>query len=96
MALKMLALTLTAIAAAASPASAIRLPPGTLAPAGSPDTLYCMRVEPLTGSILKGIECATREEWAESDVDVDKEWAANGVRVESCEERRGRSLCAQF
>jgi hypothetical protein len=96
MAPKMLALTLTALAAAASPAPAARLPPGTPAPAGSPDTLYCMRVEPLTGSILKGIECATREEWADRDVDVDQEWAENGVRVESCMEQRGRSLCAKF
>lgn len=53
----------------------------TAAPAGSPETRYCMRVEPQTGSRLESIECWTREQWAEGGVDVDHDWAKEGVRV---------------
>ena len=51
------------------------------APAGTPETRYCLRVDPITGSRMETIQCRTREEWADLDVDVDQEWAANGVRV---------------
>jgi hypothetical protein len=51
------------------------------APAGGPDTRYCMRVEPQTGSRIEGVECWTREEWAEGGVDVDHDWAKEGVKV---------------
>ena len=51
------------------------------APTGTPDTRYCLRVDPPTGSRIETIQCMTREEWANLDVDVDQEWAANGVRV---------------
>ena len=51
------------------------------APAGTPETRYCLRVDPITGSRMETIQCRTREEWADLDVDVDEEWAANGVRV---------------
>ena len=51
------------------------------APAGGPDTRYCMRIEPVTGSRIETIECWTRQEWAEQGVDVDLEWAREGVRV---------------
>jgi len=51
------------------------------APPGTPNTRYCMRVEPQTGSRLESVECWTREEWAEGGVDVDKDWAKEGVRV---------------
>jgi len=51
------------------------------APAGTPETRYCMRVEPQTGSRIESIECWTRAEWAEGGVDVDKDWAKEGVRV---------------
>jgi hypothetical protein len=30
---------------------------------------------------METIQCRTRDEWAQLDVDVDQEWAANGVRV---------------
>jgi len=53
----------------------------TAAPAGTAETRYCMRVEPQTGSRLESVECWTREQWAEGGVDVDKEWAKEGVRV---------------
>ena len=66
---------------AASPVAASqRLAPGTPAPPGSPTTLYCLRIT-VTGYAIDPIQCWTRAEWAEQDVDVDKEWAANGVRT---------------
>jgi len=40
---------------------------------------YCLKVAPITGSNVETIRCWTREEWADQDVDVDKEWAENGV-----------------
>lgn len=63
---------------AASPASATQT---TGAPAASPDAKYCMRVEPVTGSRLETVECWTRAEWADQGVDVDRDWAKEGVRV---------------
>jgi hypothetical protein len=30
---------------------------------------------------METIQCRTRDEWAALDVDVDREWAENGVRV---------------
>lgn len=67
---------------AASPLTAATLePPATTpAPPGGPGTLYCLHVE-VTGNIAEPVQCWTREEWAEQDVDVDKEWAKNGVGV---------------
>lgn len=55
--------------------------PPTPAPAGSASTRYCLRVDPVTGSRIETIQCRTREEWSGLDVDVDQEWAQNGVRV---------------
>ena len=81
MAPKLLGFALIATAAA-SPLSATRLPPGTPAPPGGPDTLYCMRVGPITGSLLERVECWTRDKWADEDVNVDEEWAENGVGVQ--------------
>ena len=70
--------------AVASPALATTAQPISMqeAPAGTPQTKYCMRVDPLTGSLVETIQCWTREEWAEQGVDVDREWAKNGVNVE--------------
>lgn len=53
----------------------------TGAPTGSPSTRYCLRVDPPTGSRIETIQCRTRDDWADLDVDVDQEWADNGVRV---------------
>ena len=65
---------------AASPALATNQEPTpTSAPAGTPETKYCMRVEPVTGTRIEFVECWTRDEWAEQGVDVDKEWAKEGV-----------------
>jgi len=63
---------------AASPLSATTNSP---APAAGPDAKYCLRVDPITGSLVETIQCWTRAEWADQGVDVDLEWAKNGVRV---------------
>jgi len=52
-----------------------------MAPAGTAETRYCMRVEALTGSRIEPIVCWTRAEWNEQGVDVDKDWPREGVRV---------------
>ena len=52
------------------------------APAGSAGTRYCLRIEPIIGTRIETIQCKTREEWAMLEIDVDQEWAENGVRVE--------------
>jgi hypothetical protein len=62
-----------------APANAVPNSPG--APEGTPSTRYCLRVDPITGSRLETIQCRTREDWASLEVDVDQEWAENGVRV---------------
>jgi hypothetical protein len=51
------------------------------APAAGPGARYCLRVDPAVGSRIETIRCETREGWALLDVDVDHEWADNGVRV---------------
>jgi len=66
---------------AASPVSASIDPAPSAAPPGNPGTLYCMHVDPITGSNVQTTQCWTREEWADQGVDVDKEWAKNGVRT---------------
>ena len=70
------------VIAAASPVSATvqdPTPPG--APAGTPETQYCMHIEAITGSRIEKLKCWTREEWAEQGVDVDKDWPKEGVRT---------------
>ena len=51
------------------------------APAGTAETRYCLRVEPVIGSLIQTVQCWTREEWVAKEVDVDKEWAREGVKV---------------
>ena len=53
----------------------------TAAPAGTPDTKYCIRIEAFTGTNIETVRCWTRDKWAEQGVDVDREWATEGVRV---------------
>lgn len=69
--------------AAMSPAMAAQSEPmpDQLAPAAGPNAKYCLRIEPITGSRIEQILCETREEWALLGVDVDREWAEEGVRV---------------
>ena len=77
--MKELVVALTMIAAT------LPLPAGNAGTAGAPtgtaDTRYCLRVDPPTGSRIETIQCRTREEWASLDVNVDQEWAANGISV---------------
>jgi hypothetical protein len=67
----------------AAPASANQPAPAhdTGAPPAPADARYCLRVDPPTGSRMETIRCETREDWSLLDVDVDQEWADNGVRV---------------
>jgi hypothetical protein len=69
--------------AAASPVSATSQHPdvATGAPAGTPETRYCMRIEAITGSRIEELKCWTRQEWAENGVDVDQDWSKEGVRT---------------
>jgi hypothetical protein len=80
-ALSMIVATLPA-AAAAQPDPPIIPTVTGIAPAGTPETRYCMHVDPITGSLVQTVQCWTRDEWAEQGVDVDKEWVKNGVAVE--------------
>jgi hypothetical protein len=68
---------------ATSPVSAAKPEPTptTVGPEASPDARYCLRIEAVTGTRLEKVRCWTRQEWAEQDVDVDKEWAQEGVAV---------------
>ena len=80
MAFKTLAIAL-GMAAAATPVSATIQDIAMAAPAGTPDTLYCMHIEAITGSRLEKTKCWTRQQWAEQGVDVDRDWAKEGVRT---------------
>lgn len=62
-------------------AAALPVPAAGQAPAGTPATKYCMRIEAVTGSRIEELKCWTRDEWAERGVDVDKDWAKEGVRT---------------
>jgi hypothetical protein len=67
---------------ATSPLSATSPEPvQKIAPPGTEETRYCLRVEPVIGTRLETVRCWTREEWAAMEVDVDKEWAKEGVKV---------------
>lgn len=86
MACKQLLVALCMVAAA-SPVSAGSQQPALhpsltpRAPAGTPATRYCMRVEAFTGTRIEEIKCWTRQEWAEQGVDLDEDWPKEGVRI---------------
>lgn len=69
------AIIATSAAASTQPAQTTGAPPGDA------NARYCLRVDPIIGSRIETIQCRTREEWAALEVDVDQEWAENGVRV---------------
>ena len=73
-------ITALGLIAATSPASASH-DPASPAPVGTAETKYCMYIEAITGSRLEQVKCWTREEWAENGVDVDEDWAREGVRT---------------
>ena len=81
MAHKALLIALGMIASAPPVSAAIHDPASTGAPAGTAETKYCMYIEAITGSRLEELKCWTRAEWAENGVDVDKDWAKEGVRT---------------
>lgn len=81
MACKELVVALSMIVATSPVSAALPEPTREAAPAADPGARYCLRVEPVTGTRIETIQCNTREEWAQLEVDVDKEWADNGVRV---------------
>jgi hypothetical protein len=68
------------VATSAAASQTTELRPAT-APPGTAQTRYCMRIEAITGSRMEQVRCWTRAEWAEQEVDVDQEWAKEGVRV---------------
>ena len=72
--------TLSILAASPLAAANRDVPPSAPAPPGGPATLYCLHVT-ITGNIAEPVECWTRDEWADQGVDVDREWAKNGVRT---------------
>jgi hypothetical protein len=78
-----LALACSLAAAAVSPALAH--PPGrdsaAGAPAAGPEARYCLRVDPITGTLAERVRCWTRAQWDEQGVDVDQAWGKDGVSV---------------
>jgi hypothetical protein len=78
-----LALAFSLVVVAASPGLAQPAERDEMAgaPAAGPDARYCLRVEPVTGTRIERIRCWTRERWAGMGVDLDREWAKEGVRV---------------
>ena len=81
MALKEMAFALGLIAAAAPVSAAKHEEPVAGAPAAGPNAEYCMRIEAITGSRIEKVRCWTRQEWADRGVDVDKDWAKEGVAI---------------
>lgn len=71
---------IASLMAAPAMASQSTVPAQGAPPAGE-NARYCLKVEAVTGTRLETIECRTRQEWAEWEVDVDQEWAEEGVRV---------------
>ena len=51
------------------------------APAAGPGARYCLWVEAVTGTRIERILCLTRRQWIEQGVDLDEEWAKEGVTV---------------
>jgi hypothetical protein len=55
--------------------------PSEGAPPAPDSALYCLKMEPITGTRIGSILCWTREQWAENDIDLDEAWAEDGVEV---------------
>lgn len=81
MALKALTVALGAMVALSPVSATSPAPSPGPAASDSADTLYCLRIEAITGTRLERVRCWTRQEWADLEVDVDKEWAKEGVAV---------------
>jgi hypothetical protein len=87
MAHKDLAVALSMVVAT-SPVSATNPEPipATVAPTAGEGAKYCLHVEYVTGSRVETVQCWTRQEWVEQEVDLDQEWAKEGVAVIEVEE----------
>lgn len=70
-----------AFIAPASAGLASQMPRREGAPPAPDSALYCLRIEAVTGTRLEEVKCLTRQQWAELEVDLDAEWAKEGVRV---------------
>ena len=82
MAFKEFAVALGMIVAVSPASAAISKPnPPAIDSSESAGARYCLRIEAVTGSRLETIRSWTREEWAAQGVDVDKEWAREGVEI---------------
>ena len=68
------------VAAAPAFAASLQAVPGP-SPSDSATARYCLRVAPATGSLVETVQCWTRAQWVEQGVDVDQEWAKEGVAV---------------
>ena len=56
-----------------------------LVPEGAPPApetaLYCLKMEPITGTRIGSVLCWTKQEWADNEIDLDEAWAEDGVEV---------------
>ena len=77
------ALSMFAAIAPAAASQSDPMPPmaPAMAPAAGDDARYCLRIEAVTGTRLEQVRCWTRQQWAEREVDVDQEWAKEGVAI---------------
>ena len=71
------------LAAAAPLSASVHDNPAGATPVESANGKFCLRVEAITGSKVETIQCMTREEWVAQGVDLDREWAKEGVVLES-------------
>ena len=78
---KKLAVALSLIVAGSPALAQTAMDTGTGAPVAGRDARYCLRVEAVTGTRLERILCRTRQEWIHLGVDLDREWAKEGVSV---------------
>ena len=65
--------------AAALPLHPAATQPG--APSGGPQTRYCLRVDPIQEAASRQFSAERARNGPTLEVDVDQEWADNGVRV---------------
>ena len=79
MAHKHLIAALGLLAAASPVAGSVREIPAGDTPTASANGKYCLRVEAVTGSRVETILCMSREDWTAQGVDLDREWAEEGV-----------------
>ncbi|QNM83727.1 hypothetical protein H8M03_05235 [Sphingomonas sabuli] len=60
---------------------AVASPALAQAPQAPPGALYCLKMEPITGTRIGSIMCQTREQWYADEIDLDAVWAEDGVKI---------------